>query len=70
MFGDTCRFVGIRWFKLVPGNLDAVGVSFDPPKEKDEPEYQLPLFWNIQPEINQIQRMQVRGSCFGIERDG
>lgn len=58
--GDTCRFVGIRLFKLKPGSLDAVGVSFDSPKEKDEPDYQLPLRWNIIPTIEQVKRMQVR----------
>ncbi|KAG8792367.1 hypothetical protein FRC12_006293 [Ceratobasidium sp. 428] len=59
--GDTCRFTGIRYFKLKPVSFDAIGVSFDSvplQKVKEQSDYHLPLNWNITPEIAHVDRIR------------
>jgi hypothetical protein len=65
-FGDTCRFINVRWFQFKAPASDPVGVKFESPnedekQEKEEPAYHLPYTWNITPEIEQVERMRV---CF------
>ncbi|KAG8690807.1 hypothetical protein FRC08_010350 [Ceratobasidium sp. 394] len=56
--GDTCRFSGIRYFKLTPVSFDAIGVSFDSRQVKEQPDYHLPLKWNITPDIAHVDRIR------------
>ncbi|CAE6438388.1 unnamed protein product [Rhizoctonia solani] len=63
-FGDTCRFMNVRWFQFVAPASDPVGVKFESPsederQEKEEPAYHLPYTWNITPEIEQVERMRL-----------
>ncbi|KAG8720933.1 hypothetical protein FRC08_017170 [Ceratobasidium sp. 394] len=56
--GDTCRFSGIRYFKLTPVSFDAIGVSFDARQTKEQSDYHLPLKWNITPDITHVDRIR------------
>ncbi|CAE6469855.1 unnamed protein product [Rhizoctonia solani] len=62
-FGDTCRFVNVRWFQFKHPASDPVGVKFESPKEEqvkdDDPKYHLPYQWNVTPEIEQVERMRL-----------
>ncbi|CAE6511592.1 unnamed protein product [Rhizoctonia solani] len=62
-FGDTCRFVGVRRFQFKHTASDPVGVKFETPDQEKEdtedPKYQLPFRWNITPQIEQVERMQL-----------
>ncbi|KAJ1308139.1 hypothetical protein OPQ81_003857 [Rhizoctonia solani] len=62
-FGDTCRFVNVRWFQFKHPASDPVGVKFESPKgeedKEEEPKYHLPYQWNITPEIEQVERMRL-----------
>ncbi|ELU36545.1 hypothetical protein AG1IA_09432 [Rhizoctonia solani AG-1 IA] len=59
-FGDTCRFINVRWFQFKAPTSDPVGAKFQSPheednQEKEEPAYHLPYTWNITPEIEQVE---------------
>ncbi|KAG9124751.1 hypothetical protein FRC07_010375 [Ceratobasidium sp. 392] len=56
--GDTCRFMGIRSFKLKPVSFDAIGVTFDSRRTKEQPDYHLPFKWNITPKIEHVDRIR------------
>ncbi|KAH7332919.1 hypothetical protein B0J17DRAFT_676934 [Rhizoctonia solani] len=62
-FGDTCRFVNVRWFQFKHPASDPVGVKFESPKgeqtKEDDPKYHLPYQWNVTPEIEQVERMRL-----------
>ncbi|GAB1528085.1 hypothetical protein RhiTH_011276 [Rhizoctonia solani] len=63
-FGDTCRFINVRWFQFKAPTSDPVGAKFQSPheednQEKEEPAYHLPYTWNITPEIEQVERMRL-----------
>ncbi|CAE6402917.1 unnamed protein product [Rhizoctonia solani] len=62
-FGDTCRFVHVRWFQFKHPASDPVGVKFESPngetEKEEEPKYHLPYQWNVTPEIKQVERMRV-----------
>ncbi|KEP50096.1 Jmjd1a protein [Rhizoctonia solani 123E] len=62
-FGDTCRFIHVRWFQFKHPSSDPVGVKFESPngeaEKEEEPKYHLPYQWNATPEIKQVERMRV-----------
>ncbi|CAE7139570.1 unnamed protein product [Rhizoctonia solani] len=62
-FGDTCRFVNVRWFQFKHPASDPVGVKFDSPGidevSHEEPKYHLPYQWNVTPQIEQVEQMRL-----------